>query len=540
MSAPGSLRTAGLLVPLFSIPSTRSWGIGEIADLEAMAVWLKEAGMSILQLLPINEMASGQSSPYSAISAMAIDPIFISLRDVRDFTAPGGESRLELADQIALRAVRDRSRIDYVSVRRVKEHALRLAFSYFWDVDWVRGTARAGAFAAYCAWEEWWLADYALYRALRERSGGASWTEWEHGLRAREPEALARARDELSDEILFYQYLQWLADEQWETARERSAPVKLFGDFPFMVATDSADVWAHQHLFRFDASVGVPPDAFSATGQDWGLPVYRWDVMEQQDYAWLRQRIRRSGRIFDGYRIDHLVGFYRTYSRRRGETEGQFDPPEVAQQLAQGERLMQIFKGGGSRIVAEDLGVVPDFVRESLARMDIPGFKVFRWEREWDAPGQPVKHPSRYPELSVATTSTHDTDTLASWWRTADADERRAFLSLPGLRGIDPSPSEEDPQWNADIRDRLLKLVYESNSDVLLLPIQDVFGWEDRINTPATVSDENWTWRLPWPVDRLLVEPEAQARAGALRALAEESGRVPLPMQAGARPHEGP
>jgi 4-alpha-glucanotransferase len=526
MSELGSTRTAGLLVPLFSVPSKQSWGIGEIGDLETMAAWLKEAAMGVLQLLPINEMAAGQSSPYSAISAMAIDPIFISLRDVRDFTAPGGESRLELADQVALRAVRDRSRIDYVSVRRVKEHALRLAFSYFWDVDWVRGTARAGAFAAYCAWEEWWLADYALYRALRERSGGSSWTQWEHGLRTRDPDALASARDDLADEILFYQYLQWLADEQWQTARERSAPVKLFGDFPFMVATDSADVWAHQHLFRFDASVGVPPDAFSATGQDWGLPVYRWDVMEQQDYAWLRQRIRRSGRLFDGYRIDHLVGFYRTYSRRIDETEGQFDPPEVSQQLAQGERLMQVFKAGGSRIIAEDLGVVPDFVRQSLSRMDIPGFKVFRWEREWDTAEQPIRHPSRYPALSVATTSTHDTDTLASWWRTADANERRAFLRLPELHGSDsPAPAEER-EWNADFRDRLLKLLYESGSDLLLLPIQDVFGWEDRINTPATVSDENWTWRLPWPVDRLLVEPEAQERARALRAFAEESGRA--------------
>ena len=537
MSDPAWGRTAGLLAPLFSIPSTQSWGIGEIGDLEPMAAWLKDAGMGVLQLLPINEMAPGQSSPYSAISAMAIDPIFISLRDVPDFAAPGGESRLELGDQVVLRAVRDRSRIDYASVRRVKEHALRLAFSYFWDVDWVRGTARAGSFAAFCAWEEWWLADYALYRALRERSGGAPWTDWEEDIRTRDPEALSRVRDELANEILYYQYLQWLADEQWQSARERSAPIKLFGDFPFMVATDSADVWAHQHLFRFDASVGVPPDAFSATGQDWGLPVYRWDVMEQQDYAWLRQRVRRSARIFDGYRIDHLVGFYRTYSRRIGETEGEFDPPDIPEQLAQGERLMDIFKSGGARIVAEDLGVVPDFVRESLTRMDIPGYKVFRWERDWEVPDQPVRHPSNYPELSVATTSTHDTDTLASWWRTADADERRAFLTLPGLRGSSLTENVDDQEWDSEFRDRLLKLLYDSRSDLLLLPVQDVFGWEDRINIPATVSDDNWTWRMPWPVDRLPTQPEAQARARVLRSFAEESGRV-RPQTAGVRSRE--
>ena len=522
--ASASGRSAGLLIPLFSMPSTRSWGIGEIGDMEPMAEWLKDGGFGILQLLPINEMAPGQTSPYSAISAMAIDPIFISLRDVPDFVAPGGESRMELADQVALRSVRDRARIEYSTVRRIKEHALRLAFSYFWDVDWVRGTGRAGAFAAFCSWEESWLADYALYRALRERSGGRPWTEWEPPLRNRDPDALEAAREELASEMLFYQYLQWIADDQWQNARERAAPVRLFGDFPFMVAEDSADVWAHQHLFRFDALVGVPPDAFSATGQDWGLPAYRWDVMEREDHAWLRQRVRRSARLFDGYRLDHLVGFYRTYSRRAGEMEGQFDPPAESEQLAQGERLMTMFKSGRSQIIAEDLGVVPDFVRESLTRMNIPGYKVFRWERQWDLPGQPFKDPSCYPELSVATSGTHDTETLATWWREAPDAERQAFLALPQLAG--GATRGGPPSWDASFRDRVLAALYDAGSDLLLLPIQDVFGWEDRVNTPATVSDENWTWRLPWPVDHLRSEPEAQERARTLRRLGEHSRRL--------------
>ena len=517
-------RSAGLLVPLFSIPSTRSWGIGEIADIEPMAGWMKDAGLRVLQLLPTNEMAPGQTSPYSAISAMAIDPIFISLGDVSDFTAPGGESRLDLADQVSLRAVRDRPRVEHSSVRRIKEHALRLAFSYFWDADWIRGTGRAGAFAAFCSWEEWWLADYALYRALRERTGGTPWTAWDAPLRDREPGAMEQAREELASEVLFYQYLQWLADEQWQSARERAAPVRLFGDFPFMVATDSADVWAHQHLFRFDRQVGVPPDAFSATGQDWGLPVYRWDVMEQHDHGWLRQRVRRSARLFDGYRIDHLVGFYRTYSRRAGDPDGEFDPPDEAAQLAQGERLMHIFKSGGSRIIAEDLGVVPDFVRQSLTRLDIPGYRVLRWEREWHLPDRPFKDPAHYPALSVATSGTHDTETLGAWWEAAHDAERRAVMALPGMAG----DRETDPPsaWTPELRDRVLSVLYASGSDLLLLPIQDVFGWDARINTPATVSDENWTWRLPWAVDRLRSEPEAQERARALRRLGEQSGRV--------------
>lgn len=525
-SATPLKRSSGVLVPLFSIPSTASWGIGEIADLPILARWLREAGAGVVQLLPINEMAAGQTSPYSAISAMAIDPIFISLRDVGDFQACGGETRLSLADQVALRSARGSSRVDHAAVRRVKESALRLAFSMFWETEWIRGTGRAGAFATYCSFEEWWLADYALYRALRDRFQGRSWQEWDQPLRDRNPEPLDDVQRELETEILFYQYLQWLAEEQWQDARVAAAPVRVFGDFPFMVSTDSADVWARQDLFRFDRAVGVPPDAFSATGQDWGLPVYRWDRMAEQDDLWLRQRARRSGRLFDGYRIDHLVGFYRTYSRPLGERDGAFDPPDEPAQVAQGERLMDLFIRTGARIIAEDLGSVPEFVRASITRLGLPGYKVLRWEREWDTPGQPFRDPSGYPALAVATTGTHDTEPNRPWWDAAPEEERRAFAALPQVRaaleGADPATAPFTPA----LRDAILEAVYRSPADLLLLPLQDIFGWPDRVNTPGTVDADNWCWRLPWPVDRVESEPEAQERAVVLRRWAGETGRL--------------
>jgi 4-alpha-glucanotransferase len=521
-------RTAGLLVPLFSIPSTQSWGIGEILDVIPMARWLRDAGLEVLQILPINEMAAGQTSPYSAISAMAIDPILVSVYAARDFVAAGGEPRLDLDDQAALRSARAAARIDHATVRRVKEHGLRRAFSHFWDAEWIRGTARAGSFATFCAWEESWLADYSLYRALRDRFDGRPWMEWDEPLRARHPDALDDARRELEAEVLFHQYVQWIADDQWETAREASAPVAVYGDFPFMVDTDSADVWAHQDLFRFDASVGVPPDAFSATGQDWGLPVYRWDVMEARDYRWLRDRARRSARLFDGYRIDHVVGFYRTYSRLRGVQEGAFEPADQARQVAQGERLMRIFLESGARVIAEDLGSVPEFVRDSLTRLGIPGYKVLRWERAWEEAGQPFRDPSGYPVLAVVTTGTHDTETLATWWDTASLDERRAILALPPLSGFRP-PGGGDAAaapFSPALRDALLGMLFASPADLALLPIQDVFGWSDRINIPATVTAENWTWKLPAPVDRLASLPDWEERARGLRDLAVASARL--------------
>lgn len=513
-------RSAGLVVPLFSLHSARGAGIGEIGDLALLGPWLRRAGLRALQLLPVGTLPAGQSSPYSALSAMAIDPIYVSLADVADFTALGGESRLPLADQVALKGARAAARVRYDAVREGKESALRLAFSQFWDVDWLRTTARAGAFAAFASWEDWWLGDYALYCALRARYGNRSWADWPAPLRDRQADALDEARRELEQEVLFHQYVQWLADMQWETARERLAGVRLFGDFPFMVSGDSADVWAHQHLFRFDRSVGTPPDAFSATGQEWGLPVYRWDVMAAEDDRWLRQRGRRMAYLYDGYRVDHLVGFYRTYSRALGETLGSFDPGDETAQRAQGERVLRLLVETGAQITAEDLGSIPDFVRESLAALRVPGYKVLRWERDWHREDQPFLPPAGFPAVSVAATSTHDVEPLALWWETLDGPEREAVLRTAAF---DAGPGQP---FDAALHQALLAQACGAGSDLLLLPVQDIFGWRDRINVPATVGEHNWTWKLPMTVEALATDPEALEVADRLRAMLERSNRT--------------
>jgi len=515
-------RSAGLVVPLFSLHSSRSAGIGEIGDLAPLGAWMRRAGLQALQLLPVGTLPDGETSPYSALSAMAIDPVYVSLSDVADFQALGGEVRLPLADQIALRSTRTASLVQYAAVRQAKQSALRLAFSLFWDVDWVRTTARAGAFAAFVSWEDWWLEDYAVYSALRERYGDRPWTEWPAPLRGRNPAALEAARRELEQEVLFHQYVQWIADAQWEGAREQLGEIRLFGDFPFMVSTDSADVWANQQVFRFDRTAGTPPDAFSATGQDWGLPVYRWDVMAEQDNRWLRQRARRMARLYDGYRVDHLVGFFRTYSRLLGQIVGAFDPDDEAEQRRQGERILQLFIATGAQVTAEDLGLIPDFVRASLARLQVPGYKVLRWERDWQRPGQPWVAPTTFPAVSVATTSVHDIEPLALWWNMIDDRERAMMLGALGL------PRLPAADFRPTIRDRLLDQAYRAGSDLLLLPIQDVFGWPDRVNTPATVGDQNWTWKLPMSVEALSTDPEALERADALHKLAAASGRLDI------------
>jgi 4-alpha-glucanotransferase len=245
--------------------------------------------------------------------------------------------------------------------------------------------------------------------------------------------------------------------------------------------------------------------------------VYRWDVVAERDFGWLRERARRNAVLFDGYRVDHLVGCYRTYFRPHDGGEAQFTPSGEDAQTRLGERVLQVFAEPGTEIIAEDLGVVPDFVRESLARLSIPGYKVLRWERHWHDEGQPFRDPLDYPVRSVATSGTHDTETMAAWWEGAPADEKEAVLAIPSVRAR--------LTGEAQMRDVLIEMLMASGADLVILPIQDVFGWRDRINQPATVGESNWTWRLPWPVDRMLDAQEAVETAARLGEWTRRYGR---------------
>lgn len=519
-------RSAGLLVPLFSIPSTRSWGIGEIGDLPPFAAWLREAALGLVQVLPLNEMAAGGQSPYSAMSAMAIDPIYISVSALEDFRALGGAPAMSSVWRENLAAAVAAPNVEYHRVRAAKATALRAAFKRFKAAELARATSRAARFQSWCAAESWWLDDYALFRALHAHEDERPWAEWPAPLRRRDPGALEATRLALADEISFRQYLQWVAGVQWQAARREMAGVAVLGDLPFMVDADSADVWARQDQFRLDASVGAPPDAFSKTGQRWGLPAYRWEVMASDGYEWLAQRARRSAALYDGYRIDHLVGFYRTYVIPDGDPIGDFVPADPLDQLALGETVLGVFGATPARVIAEDLGTVPDFVRESLARLGVPGYRVLRWEREWLVEGWPFRDPAEYPALSVATTGTHDTDTLAVWWDGLDPAERGALLAMPTLARLSVGAlTLAKKKFSPATRDLLLEVVYASRSDLVILPIQDLFGWRDRINVPALVSDDNWTWRLPWPSDQTQAETLASERAATLSQWAARHDR---------------
>jgi len=517
-------RHAGIIAPLFSLASARSWGIGELPDIAGFAAWMATAGFDRLMILPIGTIAPDETSPYSAVSAMAIDPMLIGLDAVEDFTRAGGVARMSADGVAALDAARRSATVSYEDVRRAKREALHLAFERFAADEWAELTPRASAFAAYIARESWWLDDYALYQALSEALSASGWQDWPAALREREPRAVGAARREHAKVVLRHQYWQWVAETEWQAARAaaREHRVAVVGDLPFGVSAGSADVWARQREFMLDVSAGVPPDAFSPTGQDWGLPAYHWDVIREGGYEWIGHRARRMAALFDGVRIDHLVGLYRTYGRPVGG-EPFFNPADEETQIRQGEDVLRVIQDAGADVMAEDLGTVPDFVRESLARLGVPGCKVLRWERDWHTPGAPFRNPGLYPRVSVAMTGTHDTEPVAVWWDEAPLDERAALLKLPLMQAQEEIGPDEP--WSDRLRDALADLIFDAGSDEVFLPIQDVFGWRDRINTPGTVGPHNWTWRLPWPVDEWTTRDETRARAAFFRWLAIATDR---------------
>ncbi len=518
-------RRAGVNIPLFSCRSTRSWGIGELSDAETLARWLASAGVSEVMMLPLGTMPDGESSPYAATSTLAIDPIYVAFDRVADFARAGGEPALSPDAQIALERARRSPIVRHDDVRRAKQEAMRLAFLGFAADEWEQRTPRAATLAGYVTRQRWWLDDYALYQALARSSRGGSWRDWPAALRERDPRALDDARRELARDVLEQQYGQWIAEEQWQQARAaaRSYGVAIVGDMPFVPRDESPEVWARVDEFLPEVSAGVPPDAFSESGQDWGLPTYNWAVVASTGYAWLRRRAERMAALFDSVRVDHVVGLFRTYGRPR-EGPAFFTPGDEPAQRSQGEAVLQVLRSTGLDLIAEDLGSIPDFVRQALAAAGIPGCRVLRWERGWHLEAQPFLDPATYPPISAAMTGTHDTEPAAAWWDELSLADRTAFLALPLFeeRGL---TSVEDP-WSDRLRDALIELVYRAGSDRLFLPVQDVFGWRDRINTPATVTPQNWTWCLPWPVDALDGIDAARERATFLERLGRATGRV--------------
>jgi 4-alpha-glucanotransferase len=480
-------RSSGILLHPTSFPGP--YGIGELGpEAHRFEDFLRDAGQRIWQVLPLGPTGYGDS-PYQCFSAFAGNPLLISLDALveRGYLDSGElRSRPDFPDD----------EVDFGAVIAWKIPLLRRAFQAF-----QRGSAvQHEAFEAFCEKHSAWLEEFALFMALKEAHNNVAWTFWDADLALHKAEAVERARNQFREEIDCNKFIQFEFERQWCDLKAHCGRngIRVMGDVPIYVALDSADVWANRELFELDESgkptavSGVPPDYFSATGQLWGNPIYRWDMHAKSGYAWWIARLRRSLEMLDMIRLDHFRGFEAYYEIPGGETTA----INGAWMKGPGAPLFEALEGalGKLPIVAENLGVITPEVEALRTRFGFPGMAILQFAFGKD-PQAPDFKPHNYPHHLVAYTGTHDNDTVVGWWtgtagagsiRTAEdvADEldyARRYLNTDG----------REINWV------MIRTLLASVAATALFPLQDVLGVgsEGRMNLPGT-SSGNWRWRF--------------------------------------------
>lgn len=467
------MRTSGVLMPISSLPSP--YGIGTMGKQAKKFVdFLEKAGQKYWQILPICPTSYGDS-PYQSFSSFAGNPYFIDLeylckdklltkKECESFDWGGSEKYIDYG-------------IMYISRYKL----LKKAYARF-----VKNIP--DDYAQFCKTEAEWLDEYALFMALKDANDGVAWFEWDEDLKTRKPEAIEAAKKEYADDIEFYKMLQYLFFKQWRQlkAYANSKNIEIIGDVPIYVAGDSADVWANPKQFYLDEDLnpievaGCPPDAFSADGQLWGNPLFRWDVMKKDGYTWWTKRISAMADLYDIIRIDHFRGFDSYYAiPAEDDTAKNGEWKE-----GPGMDLFKVLekKLGKLPIIVEDLGFLTPSVIKLLKDSGFPGMKVVQFA--FDSREDSDYLPHNYPKNCVVYTGTHDNDTVMGWMKTAPKSAvkfAKEYLNLT---------KEEGYNWG------MMRAAWSSVADMAIVPMQDILGLgsEARINTPSTIG-ENWKWR---------------------------------------------
>ena len=465
-------------------------GVGDLGP-EALAFvdFLTAAKQTLWQVLPLGPTGYGES-PYQCFSAFAGNPLLVSLELM---------VREGWLDEAPLRGVEFlEGRAIYEAAQAFKLPLLARAAAEFN----VRATAPQRAdFDAFCARESHWLDDFSLFMAAKRLYDGIAWYDWDAPHRDREPAAMARMRQTEAAQIHAIQFTQWCFFRQWNALRSlcRERGIQLMGDIPIYAAGDSADVWCARHLWHLTETgapslvAGVPPDYFSATGQLWGNPIYRWDVMESLGFQWWIERFRATFQVFDIVRVDHFRGFQAFWQVPGGEStavNGKWVP-------GPGARLFEAVEAalGQLPIVAENLGVITPEVEGIRNRFELPGMAILQFAFGSD-PQAPSFKPHNYPREVVAYTGTHDNDTTMGWWHSAGAGdstrtaediraERARTLAYLGMENAD------ELNW------RFIRALMGSVANTVVFPVQDLLGLgtEARMNMPSTMGT-NWLWRM--------------------------------------------
>jgi 4-alpha-glucanotransferase len=480
-------RASGILLHPSSLPGPD--GVGNFgASAYAFVDFLAAAGQTLWQMLPLTPPGYGES-PYSAFSAFAGNPLLIAPEQL---VAVGDLTAADLVDPPLPEGT-----ADFAAARARLSRILPLAAQNF-----ARQASpdRRAAFEHFCREAQGWLEDYVLFAVLHAEAGGAPWNSWPAQVRCRESQALASARKRLAGELATARYAQFVFAEQWTALKSyaNARGIHIVGDMPIFVAYDSADVWARPGLFHLDADgaptvvAGVPPDYFSATGQRWGNPLYRWEAMVAEGFAWWRERFRAAFNQSDLLRIDHFRGFEACWTIPAAEptaVRGRWE-------LVPGGELFQVLQAefGSLPVIAEDLGVITPEVEALRDRFAFPGMKILQFAFGSDAANPYLPH--NLTHNCVVYTGTHDNDTTVGWWRLLPLDERHRVCEYLDCAETD------GPQ-------ALLRAALASVAQRCILPLQDVLGFdsEARMNRPG-VGGGNWGWRFR-PGD---LRPELAAR----------------------------
>jgi len=480
-------RCSGILLHIASLPAAH--GIGDLGDsAHEFADFLAAAGQKIWQVLPLSPTGYGDS-PYQCFSAFAGNPLFIDLLNLQE------QGRLE-SDDLAVAPQLPDDFVDYGRVIAFKKALLRKAAQNFFINA---NEADSSAFETFCRNSATWLDDYALFMAGKDFHNGSVWTDWDSGLRKRDPDALEHWRQKLLPEMKIHQFAQFEFFRQWAKLKDRcrQSGIRIMGDIPIYVAHDSADVWAHPELFRLNERgsptvvAGVPPDYFSSTGQLWGNPIYRWDVLERSGYRWWIDRFRRSFELFDLVRLDHFRGFEAYWEVLAGSPTAM----EGKWVKGPGKALFEVLQTELKElpVVAENLGVITPEVEVIRREFGFPGMSLLQFAFGTDPQG-PSFRPHNYSRELAAYTGGHDNDTTVGWWTSMGiGDSTRTAENIRKEREFTKTylGFESEPiNWV------FIRSVLASVAVIAIVPLQDILGLgsEARMNLPGTVSG-NWRWR---------------------------------------------
>ena len=468
------MRKSGILLPVSSLPG--QYGIGSFSKESYEFVdFLKKANQKLWQILPLGPTGYGDS-PYQSFSTFAGNPYFIDLEELIE----AGLLSREECDEFSFGE--DEKRVDYAGVYNSRKVLLKKAYE----------RSNVGAdeeFQKFVSENEFWLADYALYMAIKDDLGGSSWTSWDADIKTRKPESLAVYREKLQKEIECYQFQQYYFKKQWMKLKQYANDngIEIIGDIPIYVSLDSADAWANPQLFQLDencnpkAVAGCPPDAFSAEGQLWGNPLYTWEYHKETGYDWWVKRIGYCFQLYDVVRIDHFRGFDEFYSIPYGEETALNGHWEKGPGMSLFSKLKEEL--GEKPIIAEDLGYLTDTVIQLVKDTGYPGMKIVQFG--FDSREESDYQPHTYTRNSVVYTGTHDNDTTHHWFEVLDPVDKKMAVEYMNLKD------------DSEACDEMIRLAYAAVCDTCIIPIQDFLelGEEARINTPSTLG-KNWTWRL--------------------------------------------